>query len=219
MSGYRLIMLDLDGTLADSTGGIVASLNGALAEYGYPPQPDGVILPLIGLPLEVVLEQLVPLDDRPIVPQLVASYRIIYLEQAIPATQLFPEVATTLRQLVAAGKTLTIASSKIRAGSERLMSHCGVLDVFSLIMGNDVVEQRKPHPEMVLRTLSHFNCSAHEALMVGDSVYDIGMGQAAGVPTCAVTYGAGTAEELHALNPTHSIERFSDLIAIAMGNE
>jgi phosphoglycolate phosphatase len=172
-------------------------------------------MPLIGLPLHVVLERLLPNDaDHVVVPQLVDSYRRIYNEEAIPNTRLFPEVESTLHQLAAAGTILTIASSKTTPVSKKLLAHCGVADLFQLYMGNDSVEQLKPHPEMVLRTLDHFGCRPDEALMVGDSIHDLGMGQAAGVATCAVTYGAGTVEELRALEPTHVIDRFSELAAI-----
>lgn len=215
MSGYRLVMLDLDGTLADSTGSIATTLNATLSRHDFATHEPATIMPLIGLPLHLVLERLLPSDaDHGVVPQLVDSYRRIYDQEAIPNTQLFPEVERTLHQLAAAGTILTIASSKTTPVSRKLLAHCGVADLFKLYMGNDSVEQLKPHPEMVLRTLDHFGCSVDEALMVGDSIHDLSMGQAAGVATCAVTYGAGTAEELRALEPTHVIDRFGELAAI-----
>lgn len=213
---YKLIMLDLDGTLVDSLAGIVESFNATLAASGYPTQPDSLIVPMIGLPLATMFERFVPLDQHDLIPSFINTYRAIYAERAIPKAQLFPEVAETLRQLHVDGRLLTIASSKTRPVLQQVLKVCGVLDLFALIMGNDCVQRLKPDPEMLLLTLDQLGCTADEALMVGDSVHDIAMGKAAGVRTCAVTYGASSREELRLLEPEYTIERFGALGTIIM---
>src|SRR4051794_40562796 len=125
---YRLIMLDLDGTLADSMAGIVATFNGTLAQAGYMTQPGDLILPLIGLPLAAMFERFIPSGDYGRVGELLEAYRITYDAQAIPSTQLFPTVAETLGRLRGRGLLLTIASSKRRPTCKAMLAQCGIGD-------------------------------------------------------------------------------------------
>lgn len=208
---YKIVMLDLDGTLTDSTGGIAQTFNTTLEEAGYPMQPDSAIVPMIGLPLATMFERFVPPDEHAVIPELIAAYRTIYAERAIPNSQLFPEVADTLRRLHDAGLLLTIASSKTSPVSRQVLTVCGIEDLFTLIMGNDSVQRLKPDPEMLSLTLEQLGYTADESIMVGDSVHDIHMGKAAGIRTCAVTYGAGSRAELEALEPEFVIDRFGAL--------
>jgi phosphoglycolate phosphatase len=204
-------MLDLDGTLADSTAGIVETFNKTLVSGGYAARAGYEIVPLIGLPLQAMFARFLPAPEHAAIPALVEAYRAIYAAEAIPTTRLFPGVAHTLAQLKHAGRLLSIASSKQRPTSHQVLTLCDVADLFDLIVGNDCVTQPKPNPEMLLLTLDQLGCRPGEALMVGDSVHDIVMGQAAGVDTCAVTYGAGAAAELQALKPTYIIDSFAAL--------
>lgn len=215
---YNVVMLDLDGTLTDSTGGIAQTFNTTLGEAGYPMQPDSAIVPMIGLPLATMFERFVPPDEHAVIPELIAAYRTLYAERAIPNAQLFPEVADTLRQLRDAGLLLTIASSKTSPVSRQVLAVCGIEDLFTLIMGNDCVQRLKPDPEMLLLTLEQLGYTADQSIMVGDSVHDIHMGKAAGVRTCAVTYGAGSRAELEAMEPEFVIDKFSELLQVVLGS-
>jgi len=74
------------------------------------------------------------------------------------------------------------------------------------------VRRGKPHPEMVEVALAHFGCARHRTLLVGDTSFDLEMGRAAGVVTCAVTWGMQSAESLAALEPDLVIDRIERLL-------
>ena len=79
------------------------------------------------------------------------------------------------------------------------------------VLGGDSVTRGKPHPEMVHRARALFDIASARTLMVGDTSFDVQMGHAAGVATCAVTYGMHAADSLRALRPDLVIERFDAL--------
>ncbi len=96
------------------------------------------------------------------------------------------------------------------------MHHCGIDAWIEETIGGDCVSQGKPHPEMIERTRLVFGTRPEDTLMVGDTSFDIQMGQAAGVATCAVTYGMHETAALRRLGPDFLIDRFDLLHGISM---
>jgi len=89
--------------------------------------------------------------------------------------------------------------------------------VIDEVFGGDCVHRGKPHPEMVQRARQRFRVARRRTLLVGDTSFDIKMGQAAGVATCGVTYGMHAPERLRALKPTYLIDRFETLRDVVVG--
>ena len=87
-------------------------------------------------------------------------------------------------------------------------------DVIPYVLGAEDVTRAKPHPDPVLQTLDTFGCKAEDALVVGDTWYDIEMGRRAGVRTCGVTYGNGTCEELTNAGADCLVDDFGELMKI-----
>ena len=77
-----------------------------------------------------------------------------------------------------------------------------------------MVKEVKPHPEMLLSILDELQVRPSEAVMVGDTIYDMEMGRRAAVPTVAVTYGMHSRERLSALQPTHMVAQAHELLPI-----
>ena len=90
------------------------------------------------------------------------------------------------------------------------------VDVGGVVMG-DIVGKGKPHPETVDRLVTQFGAARERTLMVGDTTFDIEMGQAAGVSTCAVTYGMQPEATLRRLQPSFVIDRIEELNVIVRG--
>ena len=110
--------------------------------------------------------------------------------------KLYPGVYETLETLKQQGLTLTIASSRSHASLDQYVTELGLSSIISYVLGADDVQEGKPQPEAVFKTLDKYGFSAEEALMVGDSIFDIQMGINAGTRTCGVSYGNGTRESL-----------------------
>ena len=207
----KLIILDFDGTLADTRGLIVQTMQQTIASLGLEPRTDEQCASMIGLPLKQAFTDLIPMTDA-MGEHCVDTYRQIFNENnaayTIPA---FPNVLETLRLLSQKGYTLTIASSRSHRSLMEFVEDMDLQEVLSYVLGADDVTQAKPNPEPVLKTLEKFGCTPDEALVVGDTWYDIEMGRRAGVRTCGVTYGNGTREELIHAGADFLIDNFGEL--------
>lgn len=214
----KLVIFDFDGTLADTRSHIVRTLDMTLrAEFGNDAViPDeSAMVSTIGLPLRDAFMQLVPGLDGRCADSCVETYRMLFEKnQAEAAVELFPRVADTLRFLATRGVRLSIASSRGHESLEHLSASAGILPYFSYILGADDVRRAKPAPDPVLQTLAAFGIAPSEALVVGDMVYDIAMGKAAGARTCAVTYGNAARRELEASGAEWVVDDFAEIGAI-----
>lgn len=214
MEGVRLIILDFDGTLADTQPLIIRSLQGTIAELGLPSRTDAECASIIGLPLKECFVQLLNVDD-PLADRCCEVYRRLFDEYNYPGTvTLFPQVEETLRELHRRGMMLAICSSRARPTLERFVLTFGFDRIVQAVVSADDVAQGKPYPDPALRVLKLTGCSPQESLMVGDASYDILMGRAAGCRTCGVTYGNQTAEQLSAAGADYLIDRFQKLLTL-----
>ena len=210
----KLIILDFDGTLADTRGLIVMTMQQTIQVLGLDSRTDDQCAAMIGLPLKEAFTTLIPMPDE-MGDRCAETYRRIFnennAEYTVPA---FPNVMETLRMLSDKGYLLSIASSRSHRSLMEFIENMGLQEVLTYVLGADDVVQAKPHPEPVLKTLEKFGCRVDEALVVGDAVYDIEMGRRAGVKTCGVTYGNGTREELADAGADYLIDNFGELLSI-----
>src|SRR5665647_3268056 len=112
-----------------------------------------------------------------------------------------------------AGIAATIAAVLAEMGyappaAEAVLSHCGILPLFDAVFGSDRTSLPKPHPELALKLLAELGSDPAQAMVVGDTSYDILMGKGAGARTCAVTYGVHPRHQLEAAGPDYIIDRF-----------
>ena len=126
------------------------------------------------------------------------------------AVELYPNVIETLTALKERGLVLTIASSRSNASLNAYIENLGLSHLISYVLGGNDVQEGKPHPEAVNRTLRELGFQPEEAIVVGDTIFDIHMGLNAGTRTCGVTYGNGTRESL--ADATWLIDDFSELL-------
>ena len=210
----KLIILDFDGTLADTRGLIVKTMQQTIASLGLESRTDDECASMIGLPLKQAFTDLIPMTDA-MGDQCVDTYRRIFNENNAAYTiPTFSNVLETLRLLSQKGYTLTIASSRSHRSLMEFVVGMDLQEVLTYVLGAEDVSQAKPNPEPVLNTLEKFGCSPDEALVVGDTWYDIEMGRRAGVRTCGVTYGNGTREELMNAGADFLIDDFEELKSI-----
>lgn len=123
---------------------------------------------------------------------------------------LYPNVVETLSTLKSQEIILTIASSRSHASLAGYVESLGLSSLISHILGADDVNKGKPDPEPVNRTLERFRLRPEEAIVVGDTSFDIHMGRNAGTKTCGVTYGNGSRESL--VGADWLIDDFSQLL-------
>ena len=196
MSPVRMVILDFDGTLADTAAVIIRTMQAAILELGLPSRTDEQCAAMIGLRLIEIPSVLFPecgIDGD----LYAATYRRLFHEfNTDGAVELYPNVVETLEILKSKGFILTIASSRSHASLAEYVESLGLSSLISYILGADDVDKGKPDPEPVDRTLGRFGSSPEDAIVVGDTSFDIMMGKNAGTRTCGVTYGNGTRESL-----------------------
>ena len=193
----RLAVFDLDGTLSDSQRAIVSTFQEVAARHDVA-LASARVVELIGLPLEVMFSRLMPGRDTP---ALVAAYRGAYLRHDAEHTRLFEGVPGVLDRLQASGWRLAVATSKRQSGAEASVTRLGIRERFSLVTG-DVPERRsKPHPDMLQHVLSTLRVEPSQAVMIGDTTFDLQMAQAAGVAAIGVSWGMHGPERLAPYGP------------------
>lgn len=210
MENVRIMILDFDGTLGDTAGVIVKTMQATIKELGLPSRSDEQCAAMIGLRLIEIPPVLFPeceLDGE----YYASTYRRLFHDfNTDGAVELYPDVLETLVELKKRGIILTIASSRSKASLTEYVSALGLESVISFVLGADDVKDGKPAPEAVNRTLEKFGFLPEEALVVGDTTFDIQMGKAAGTRTCGVTYGNGSIESL--ADADRIIDNFGELL-------
>ncbi len=213
---YKIAIFDFDGTLVDSAPGIVDVMRDVIEEYKLPP----VILeewePLIGVPLMRQMEIIFPDKSEEYWLEIATRYRAIYDTQAIEICPLFPFLIAMLERLRKENVKITIASSKRRHLIQTVLDHHNLSHYFNLIVGAQDVANHKPHPESVLQTLEKLNFKADEAVVIGDSTYDLDMARNAGVDAIGVTTGIHTAEILAKSEPKHIVRGLDEVLPIIL---
>ena len=213
---FDLLIFDWDGTLMDSAGVIVDSIQRACADIGLPTPGERASRQIIGLGLVQALQALLPDLPGDDYPRLVERYRHHYLgrDADIP---LFGGVAEGIRGLHEAGFTLAVATGKSRVGLERALESSGLGAWFAATRCADQTHS-KPHPAMVLELIDELDADPARTLVIGDTSHDLLMAANAGVAGLGVTYGAHEAGDLHPHAPVALLESFVEVHAWLAAN-
>jgi phosphoglycolate phosphatase len=209
----KTIILDFDGTVGDTRQCIVSTMQLSFQLMGLPSAEESDIIPLIGLPLVEMYRKLADLDDTQI-DKITSIYRDNFSDLAFGNVRSFPHVQDTIKELHNKGYIITIASSRGHHSLLMLMQQLHIENYISIFMSDQDVKDKKPAPEMVIKTLEQTSTQPDEAIVVGDTVYDIEMGQRAGCRTCGVTYGNNTRDDLEAQGADYIINDFAELMDI-----
>ena len=194
MEPPRAVLFDIDGTILDANHSIRETMNLVLAERGQPTFTMAELERLIGNPLRVILSQ--KCKDPAVVEAMVHRYRAAYGESGWVLADPFPGVEDLLRRLHAQGTWVGIVTSKGQQEAERLLFDLGVLGLFDVVVGDDDVRPLKPDAAPVRFACESMQVAADDAVMVGDTRFDIESAKAAGVRAIGVLWGNGSREEL-----------------------
>lgn len=211
LSSYQVLIFDWDGTLVDSIGRIVESIGMAADVCGLPRRDDARVKGIIGLAMPEAIASLYPdVTDPKMVEVFRRAYGEHYLTLETEPSALYPGVAQTLQVLRDRGHVLAVATGKGRMGLDRALAAQGWEDFFDITRCADETAS-KPDPLMVQEILAHCGARPEQALMVGDSVFDLQMARRAGLDSVAVTYGAQSAELLLACSPCFVVNEFPEI--------
>lgn len=195
----KLVVFDVDGTLVDSQHMIVQAMNIGFEDAGLPPLPREQVLSIVGLSLPVAVAELVPEASPEAQHMIVEGYRGAFQRARMTETApLYPGVVECLNTLAARDDLLlAIATGKSKRGLDALVDTHGWKGMFVSRQTADF-HPSKPHPAMLEAALAEAEIDAPNAVMVGDTEFDMAMGVAADVAAFGVSWGYHPVDRLTA---------------------
>jgi phosphoglycolate phosphatase len=197
---YKVIIFDWDGTLMDSIDKIVFCVKTAANDCQLPVPSTEAIRHIVGLSLDIAMAQLCPKATPDELIKMVNAYRHQYLTSEQYETPFYPGIKQWLSELKNQGYMLAVATGKGRTGLNRMLDKFDAHDLFRVTYCADQTAS-KPDPLMLIRILDDLNLDASQALMVGDTSYDLEMANNANIDCLGVSYGVHSKEILSKFNP------------------
>lgn len=212
----KLIVFDWDGTLMDSAAHIVSCLQNAIVELNLEPRTDDEVKNIIGLGLREALLALYPRATDKELSTLVARYREHFFDQQTDPCELFLGAKELIQELEAKDYYLAVATGKGRNGLDKVLKETGMGAFFPITRCADEAHS-KPHPKMMLDIIDYYGIEANEAIMVGDTEYDLQMANNAEALSVAVSYGVHEKQRLLDCKPLTCLDSVNDLHSWLLG--
>jgi phosphoglycolate phosphatase len=215
MSGKpRILVFDLDGTLADTAPDLVATLNVILAGEGLAPLPLASARKLIGAGGRALIERGFAAEGQPLAPDrlksLYGAFIAHYEAHIADGSRLFPGVEQALDRFARAGFALAVCTNKLERSSNLLLGALGVKDRFQAVCGQDTFRAAKPDPRIFHGAVALAGGDPERAIMIGDSATDVATARAAGAPVIAVDFGYAELQPAD-LGADRVVSHFDDL--------
>lgn len=208
---YRLVIFDWDGTLMDSEARIVSSMQVAAREADWGELTAESVSNIIGLGLPEAIATLCPGIDAERAMRLRDRYAFHFVQGDTTPMSFFAGVEPGLARLHARlGQCLAVATGKSRRGLDRIFRETGTGQWFHASRTADETLS-KPHPRMLEELLVELGVDVREAVMVGDTEYDLEMARALDMDRVAVTYGVHAPQRLAASRPVFTAESADEL--------
>ena len=194
VTDIKCVVFDLDGTLVDTSPGIIESVKYAVKEFNYPVLTQEQLLSFIGPPLKTSFIRCCGCDDS-VAERLTETYRNYYRQGAILNARLYDGIIELLKELYNADIQLTVATSKPQTFAEQIIFHFGLERYLSAIRGADIYG-KLTKADLISQCVKDFDLSG--CIMVGDTVYDAKGAEETGISFIAVSYGFGNLKEIKA---------------------
>jgi phosphoglycolate phosphatase len=213
-SAPPVLIFDLDGTLAETAGDLMGTLNVILIREGLAPLPLADARSLLGAGARALIARGFAQAGRSLSPeklqQLFADFLDHYNAHIADNSWLFPGVEAALDRCAQAGYVLAVCTNKLEHSSHLLLRALGIADRFKFVCGQDTFGVAKPDPTPLIETIASAGGDRARAIMVGDSRTDIDAARAASIPVIAVDFGY-TDVPIAELHPDRVISHFDDL--------
>ena len=217
MKKYKTILLDLDGTLTNSSPGILSSVKYALTEMGREIPDEALLGEFLGPPLTYSFTEFCGMTEAE-AKEAATLYRSVYKERCVTENSLYDGIFQTLERLKAAGKILAVATTKPKVMAEKIVSHYGIREFFTDVCGA-APDGTNGDKSGVIRAALEVcgETDLSQALMIGDRFYDIEGAKTVGIDSLGVLYGYGSRSELEKAGATHIVSTAAEIAALVLG--
>jgi len=226
----RAVFFDFDGTLVDTFDGIIAGVQTWRATLNAPPLPPLEVRRHIGWGLPNLLRQTHPGADalrpdrlpHPTTPiaippaeleAMIRQWRQLYAAVMLRDARVYPGIGELCADLAAGGTPLAVISNKPERFVRQILAALALSDPFRVVLGGDTLPAQKPDPAPLSHAAQQLRVALEHCIMVGDGEADISVARAAGIPSCGVTWGLHSADEMRRFGPTHLAQDAQELRA------
>ncbi len=211
MKKYDVILFDLDGTLTDSSPGIMNSIVYALKKYNISVENTDDLRKFLGPPLHESFRDFYGFDDEKSM-EAVGFYREYFSTKGLLENEVYSGIREMLEDLKENGKRLILATSKPQPFTDRIMEHFDLAKYFEFIAGSNMDGTRSKKAEVIAYALESCGIMGKSnVVMVGDREHDIIGAKTVGIDSIGVEYGYGDYDELSDAGATYIVKTVEGL--------
>ncbi len=215
-ASWAAVLFDLDGTLANTVGLILACYRHTMKTHLGEVRPDAEWIAGMGTPLRVQMQRYASSPEE--LDAMIRTYGNLQRELHAQMVSAYEGVPEMLAALETARIPMGLVTSRLPTMTHLTLETCGIARHFQVIVTPEDVTRAKPHAEPVLHALSRLNDPPPaRVLFVGDSPHDIQSGQAAGVRTAGALWGPFPRETVVAARPDFLLESPLELLELRPG--
>lgn len=206
----KLFLFDFDGTLMDTSHGILLSINHTRAHYGLEPLTFEQAHVHIGTGrVNLIKKILSPNTSSPKAFEIYCAHHDTHMYEQV---HFYNGLTEFLAELRAENKKIAIVSNKYKSLIEKILAYLKAPIKFDLIIGPDVFPELKPSPAPLLHVCKQFNVAPQDAVMFGDSIYDVEAGKSAGIYTVGCSWGFNGTEPFQKNPPDLIIRNIAEIL-------
>jgi phosphoglycolate phosphatase len=209
----KLILYDLDGTLADTRRDIINGVRHALKILKGPDLTDDEIKDCVGTGLHALIKQVFRTEDEKLADQGSRLYREHYKKHMLDHTKLYPGALEFLEYFK--DRKQAVITNKPNPFSSQILAALGVAHFFTAILAGDNGLPFKPDPAAIRHLMEETNATAKEVIFVGDSPIDIQSARNAEVEVVTLSHGFASEATLQEAKPDHIVRDFAQLLRLA----
>lgn len=216
---YRYAFFDLDGTLTDSSEGIINSIKYSLKKNGYPIPDETELLKFIGPPLSDSFAGYLNLPKDQ-VQDMVDTYREYFAVKGLFENRVYDGAESMLAKLKRAGIELVLATSKPEKFARQILEHFELDKYFEHVVGATLDGSLGRKSDIIKKALKDLKIKDHQqVIMIGDREYDISGANDSGLDSIGVLYGFGRCEELRQAGATQIAESTEEVVKYVLGQD
>jgi phosphoglycolate phosphatase len=212
MKHIDLMVFDLDGTLVNSGGDIITSVNHTLKTLDILTKKPDEIIGFVGDGVHKMIERSLGKDFQHLFSDAIDIFSAYYADHMLDTTTLCESVIEVLEHF--SEKRKVIITNKRRYFTVEMTDALGISEYFDEIIGADSADYKKPDPRLLLPLIEEYGAGFDNTVVIGDGINDIMLAKNAGVLSCALMNGLTQRGILLALNPDFACEGLSELISL-----